>query len=1514
MKRMWKKTKPFLAVLVAMCLMMTGTSPSVLAEEADSVETSAETGLSAEPVTGENNLGTAPEDAEEAPAENGGVEGTGDENTVPENPDVTGKTDEAGQTGDVSDENPDSAGEIGSDVPDGTESGDPAVADPAETDVDPAVSGEPVQGEEEVEYFWLGATETSAESWSTFVLPPEESVELNSGAYVKWIDRVNLPQYGLDLYKKLEEAISGNGILTDAASGEQSIEIVSFEGETSPGMNVVLQNVRAVFDAFDRDHPEVFWLTGESVVRASMSTQTVGGVQKKTTTYTLLLKGTVNYTDGTTAEFDVRKPAYRTAGAIKQTIGQRDQAVAGILAGIPGDASGAGDKITYFNKWLTENNDYNSSVAGGGSGAAESAWECISALFGKSGAEGPVCEGYARALKVLCDRSGIPCVLVDGMATNSSGNGEAHMWNYVQADDGNWYAVDVTWNDPVISGGGTLTEAMQTAWLLVGSDTEISGRKFIESHPVSNRASGGGVSFTNGPALSQNKFENVKLPVPAVTFGTTEASSAYTGNAVADSVISAPAVTIDGDAVTDAVISYAYRKSGTADAYVDGLPTDAGSYDIKAKVAGKADEYKAAESTNTLKLTITPAALTITAGSQSISYGGTIAQNVSNVTVTGDLLGGTLKSIALTSAGKDVGDYALTPGGAVIEKNGRTVTGNYNITYTPGTLTIAKASLTVKAKHHTITYGEAPASGGVEYSGFVNGEDANVLGGTVSYTYNYTQFGNVGTYEIIPAGFSSTNYNITYGKGTLTVSPRSVTLNWQNTEDRIYGDGKTVTATAGNLVNGDVISVTVTGGDAQSVGSHTATASGLTGDKAGNYVLPKENTKVYEVKKSATTTSITTDKAEYIYGESITITATVSIDNPAAAAGSSLAEGKIALFAGDTQVGEAVAVDAQGRGTIVYQTSDKKLDPGSQKMTVRYLGTESLAGSSGESSVTIKGKPVTVTFSGTVTKAYDGTTVSDGKGLTPEFSGLLTGDIVTVSAVYAFDGAMTGSHKVTVSNIALTGTDGKWYTVSNDSAEGDWGEITRRPVTVTADARNKVYGAADPALTYQVSGIVEGETLNGSLKRVEGETVLAGGYAIEQGTLTDANNPNYTIHYVGAALYVTARPVALEWNGEFESIYDGKQHGVTASVKKDELLGNDVAEVAAYENNTAVNAGIYQARAMSLSNPNYTVDGVTSVKEWKIAAKDISGATVVLESGKLIYDGKTKIKRVVSVTLPGENGGEPVKLTAGTDYLVTGDINVNAGNYTLYVNGTGNYTGSVACAYTIAKADKPVNTPAEKDLNILITDEGDGLESVKLPEGWVWEDPETEVVPGGKVKVTAVREDAENYESGYKVDYWISKEPDLIQNTDYEYEIREDGKAQKSYHIGRDEGVVIHTTGALDRLQKVQVDGRDVDSKDYTLRNGSTILTFTKAYMDKLSVGEHSVKLSYEVGSVEVIVKVSETKTETGTETDSAEENKANGPASPKTGEEGMVMIYLIPLFAALAAASAMAGRKRNKK
>ena len=81
-----------------------------------------------------------------------------------------------------------------------------------------------------------------------------------------------------------------------------------------------------------------------------------------------------------------------------------------------------------------------------------------------------VCEGYAKALQYLLNEAELENIIVTGTATNSDGKTENHAWNYVNIDE-KWYAIDTTWDDPVIVGGGKLTNTIRYRYFLKGSNT-----------------------------------------------------------------------------------------------------------------------------------------------------------------------------------------------------------------------------------------------------------------------------------------------------------------------------------------------------------------------------------------------------------------------------------------------------------------------------------------------------------------------------------------------------------------------------------------------------------------------------------------------------------------------------------------------------------------------------------------------------------------------------------------------------------------------------------------------------------------------------------------------------------------------------------------------------------------------------------------------------------------------------------------------------------------------------------
>lgn len=117
------------------------------------------------------------------------------------------------------------------------------------------------------------------------------------------------------------------------------------------------------------------------------------------------------------------------------------------------------DKIKQIHDYLIDNLEYDSTFSN------DNIYNIYGALINKS----TVCEGYAKAFKYLLDDAGIPSVIICGTAQNSKGQIENHAWNYILLD-GKWYAVDVTWDDPIIVGGGKLSEESKYKYYLRGSE------------------------------------------------------------------------------------------------------------------------------------------------------------------------------------------------------------------------------------------------------------------------------------------------------------------------------------------------------------------------------------------------------------------------------------------------------------------------------------------------------------------------------------------------------------------------------------------------------------------------------------------------------------------------------------------------------------------------------------------------------------------------------------------------------------------------------------------------------------------------------------------------------------------------------------------------------------------------------------------------------------------------------------------------------------------------------------
>jgi hypothetical protein len=161
-------------------------------------------------------------------------------------------------------------------------------------------------------------------------------------------------------------------------------------------------------------------------------------------------------------------------------------------------------------------------------------------------------------------------------------------------------------------------------------------------------------------------------------------------------------------------------------------------------------------------LTVSQAALTITASSATMTYGGAVPTITPTITgfVNGDTASSLSSLICTTTAtsASPVGTYASSC---------LAVDSTYAITYTNGTVTVGPAPLTITASSATMTYGGAVPAIIPSFTGLVNADSAGTLG--VTCTTTATSTSPPGSYPSSCTASKGGNYTITNVNGTVTV-------------------------------------------------------------------------------------------------------------------------------------------------------------------------------------------------------------------------------------------------------------------------------------------------------------------------------------------------------------------------------------------------------------------------------------------------------------------------------------------------------------------------------------------------------------------------------------------------------------------------------------------------------------------------------------------------------------------------------------------------------------------------
>jgi hypothetical protein len=454
-----------------------------------------------------------------------------------------------------------------------------------------------------------------------------------------------------------------------------------------------------------------------------------------------------------------------------------------------------------------------------------------------------------------------------------------------------------------------------------------------------------------------------------------------------------------------------------------------------------------------------------------------------------DIVYGTpLGQSQLDASASVAGSYAYTPPAGTVLNAGAgqqlsviftpADTTHYTAATTSVLINVTPAPLTVTAADATRIYGTDNGTLSASISGFVNGDTG--LAGSASLATAATSASPVGNYPIVASqgSLSSPNYSFSFVNGTLHVVPSATNVTLSSSlNPAIFGDGVVFTATVAaaapgsgtptgsvSFFDGDQFlgSGTLTNGAATfatsdlAVGTHPITAS-YGGD--ANFLSQVSAPLAQVINAIPTTTVVTSSSNPSLFGEAVTLSATVS-------SGSGTPDGSV-----DFSVDGAFAGTATLSPLGIATLDAPVLAVAAHGVTASYSGATRYLPSAGDMVQVVQDVPPVAQASASVASTCPGAVVTLS-GNTSGGTHLSYAWTQVDGAPVALDGANTASPSFVAPN--MDGTVSFTLTVSNGA-----GSSTSAPVIVVLHHANQ----APVSLAYtQQPQVVEGTivTIDGS--------------------------------------------------------------------------------------------------------------------------------------------------------------------------------------------------------------------------------------------------------------------------------------------------------------------------------------------------------------------------------------------------------------------------------------------------
>ena len=703
----------------------------------------------------------------------------------------------------------------------------------------------------------------------------------------------------------------------------------------------------------------------------------------------------------------------------------------------------------------------------------------------------------------------------------------------------------------------------------------------------------------------------------------------------------------------------------------------------------------------------------------------------------------------------------------------------------------------------------------------------------------------------------------------------------------------------------------------------------------------------------STTPQITWTPSDTTAGYNTRYTASITLT---AATGYEFADNVTATVSGNTATSVTKnAADDTLTVTKEFTTDKRKIEsvatptvPENNTFTAYYgydgYDTTPISGTNTE-----LGKTATVTFEGTTSPTTEDMAVtwtieSDGGvyDKTPEAENIFRWTIPE-SALTNYNAANCQGYDTSTGNI--TGT----ITVKNKAATpvaitGTDSSITYTGETVDVSQYFSIDNNAGAATYTLVTG-TNGGTGKGTLSGTTLTVTQTGTFKIKVSTVANgifaAGEKTVTLTVDNGTILYTAT--------DYSTTYDGQPHSISVSVTNPEgaaVTYSTDGITYGSDNPSFSNEGTYTVY-YRITKDNYTtVEGsktvtinkkpvtITAQEQDIVWGKDINQSLyTVSEDGLITGDSIKEITLTPSTTDRTENGtisvsGVKIENAAGVDVTANYDITMANGNLKI--------THNTAIAPERIEASKTKTTYTA----------GDTLNVDDLAVTVYYADGYSESVQDYTTNVFAIDMSADG-DKILTVSYTkngVTKTKDITIKVNAalaSYKII--SGADSEWKQNTDRTITIGGNGEFSKFESVKVDGSIIDAKNYTAKEGSTIIILKADYLKTLSVGTHSFEIVWADGSAVTSFKVSKntsdnegSKDNNGNKDNSndnpnsnpaavPDDKKTNGSNSgnntddsqqitaPQTGDNSHLMLWVTLLAASLAGLLALLSVRMKK-